>query len=116
MDTCFDGNAERIEKALLAANEENLQLKQALAEKDKEIAHLKEKVAHYDRWLSAGVYFTGEEYQERVYKPHQQLMAKAVRFAKYIEDEFTYNDDPSFLEAQVFLSSPTVQQWRKEQS
>lgn len=29
------------------------ELKQALAEKDREIAHLKEKVAHYDRWLSA---------------------------------------------------------------
>jgi len=40
MDTCFDGNAERIEKALLAANEENLQLKQALTEKEKKYQQL----------------------------------------------------------------------------
>jgi len=89
-----------------------------LAEKDREIAHLKEKVAHYDRWLSAGVYFTGEEYQEQVYKPRQQLMTQAVQLAKAYCNAHLSNwldlviaeraeemavEDPVYVEARAFL-------------
>ena len=93
-------------------------LEQALVEKDREIAHLEEKVAHYDRWLSAGVYFTSEEYQEQVYKPRQQLMAQAVRFAEAYCNAHLSNwldvviaeraeelavEDPVYVEARAFL-------------
>lgn len=83
------------------------ELKQALAEKDREIAHLKEKVAHYDRWLSAGVYFTSEVYQEQVYKPRQQLTAKAVRFAELVcecwRSDINQIDEQEYDEAMSFL-------------
>ena len=83
-------------------------LEQALVEKDREIAHLEEKVAHYDRWLSAGVYFTGEEYQEQVYKPRQQLMAQAVRFSQYIyTTNNIFSQMPIYLEAEAFLKEHT---------
>lgn len=59
---------------------------QAIAEKDREIEHLKEKVAHYDRWLSQGVYFTNEEFSERVLKPKQQLMEQAVILSKALQE------------------------------
>ena len=79
-----------------------------LALKDREIAHLEEKVAHYDRWLSAGVYFTGEEYQEQVYKPRQQLMAQAVRFSQYIyTTNNIFSQMPIYLEAEAFLKEHT---------
>jgi len=83
---------------------------QALAEKDREIAHLKEKVAHYDRWLSVGVYFTVEEYQERVYKPHQQLMAQAVRFAESVADYDPYHGGKRKKDAKAFLKEHNHEQ------
>lgn len=80
---------------------------QVLVKKDREIAHLKEKVAHYDRWLSAGVYFTSEEYQEQVYKPRQQLMAQAVRFAELVcecwRSDINQIDEQEYDEAWSFL-------------
>lgn len=57
----------------------------ALAEKDKEISALQERIAYYDRWLSNGVYYTNDEFLERVLKPRQRLMEKAVRFARILE-------------------------------
>lgn len=57
-------------------------LEQALAEKDKVNIALQERIAYYDRWLSNGVYYTNDEFIERVLKPRQQLMEKAVRFAQ----------------------------------
>lgn len=44
---------------------------------------------------------------------YQQLMEKAVRFANYIKDEFTYDDDPRFIEADEFLESPKAQAWKE---
>ena len=91
---------------------------QAIAEKDREIEHLKEKVAHYDRWLSQGVYFTNEEFSERVLKPKQQLMEQVVRFAEAYRNAHLSNwidlvaedraeemaaKDPVYVEAQAFL-------------
>jgi streptomycin 6-kinase len=45
-------------------------------------------------------------------RAYQQLMEKAIRFARYIKDEFTYDDDPRFIEADDFLQSPEVQAWK----
>ncbi len=42
------------------------QSKEACREAQQQVAQLREKVAHYDRWLAKGVYFTTEEYAERV--------------------------------------------------
>lgn len=41
----------------------------------RECQRLREKVAYYDRWLSNGVYYTNEEFFEKVLKPKQQLQA-----------------------------------------
>jgi exonuclease VII large subunit len=90
---------------------------QAIAEKDREIEHLKEKVAHYDRWLSKGVYYTNEEFSERVLKPKQQLMEKAVRFAtelSTLSKQNLYSWQQNWKEADIFLSSPEVQAFLKE--
>lgn len=69
-------------------------LKQAMAEKDREIAYLNARVEALRKFLCEKVEQT---------EPYQQLMAQAVRFAAYIQDEFTYDDDPRFVEAQAFL-------------
>lgn len=123
MDECYDGNVERIETALLAANEKLLKLEQSLAEKDRLIERLtQEAEAHAQEARTANntiaeIYQvvsgkTGEPgnwhgaepvkqrmaekdreiqqirehefqrgYQERD-QAYQQLMEKAVRFAK----------------------------------
>lgn len=105
-----DNEASEIEKALIVSRIGVEKLRQALAEKDREIEHLKEKVAHYDRWLSKGVYFTNEEFSEQVLKPKQQLMEKAVGFALLLAA------DNGFIDCNValFLKSPEAQAFLKE--
>ena len=68
-------------------------LKQALAEKDREAQQIREHEFQNG-------YREAEAMWEEKY---QQLMAQAVQFAAYIQDEFTYDDDPRFVEAQAFL-------------
>lgn len=97
------------------------ELEQALAEKDKGSIALKERIAYYDRWLSNGVYYTYDEFLERVLKPRQQLMEQAVRFAECLTDdcrctpeEVNTSQECAFIRARLFLQSPEVQAWRKE--
>lgn len=88
--------------------------KQALAEKDKGSITLQERIAYYDRWLSNGVYYTNDEFLERVLKPRQQLMEKAVRFAMALTCDEDL-DIRACTTARDFLTSPEVQTWRMQQ-
>ena len=88
-------------------------VKQALAEKDKRSIAFQEKIAYYDRWLSNGVYYTNDEFLERVLKPRQHLMKTAVRFARMLE-QIANEHGLTCIETQQFLNSPEAQEYMKE--
>lgn len=93
-------------------HEKVAKLEQALAEKDMGSIALQERIAYYDRWLSNGVYYTNDEFLERVLKPRQQLMEKAVMFAERLAamdkgSEVHWND------VEEFLNSPEVKAWKE---
>lgn len=67
------------------------ELEQALAEKDRECGLMDDELHLLLHLL------------RQKHKDYQQLMEQAVRFARYIKDEFTYDDDPRFVEAEAFL-------------
>jgi hypothetical protein len=56
-----------------------------------EIDRLKEQVHQYDKWLSDGIYWTNEEYDEQVRKPLADCQAKLKRY----EDAF--NEPEGYL-------------------
>ena len=72
----------------------------ALAEKDREIAHLQD------------VYIKQRHKQEDAY---QQLMEKAVRFAETVVKIHDFcGVESSDIESSMFLNSPEVQAWKEQ--